>query len=122
MKNEIENIGHLLLKYPNDPLLRGKFITFKKNFWKSYKKAQADQREQILHKIQTLEEKNPNEFLSLVNKIKNKTTVNEHIEPDIFLEYFKELHNTCNNSKFDKKFAEQICESIKVTVGFIWLI
>ena len=79
-----------------------------------------EQREQILEKIQDLEEKNPTQFWNLVNKIKNKKQNQECIDPDIFLDYFKTLHKPSTKNNFDNDFAKLINEKLKSNSSKIW--
>ena len=100
MKSHINALGKLLQKFPNDPIIRGNYISTKKNFRKLIKKSRAQQRELILEKIKLAEEKNPTTFWNLVNNIKDKKDHIEHIEPSVFLEYFKSLHSPDTKKQF----------------------
>lgn len=100
-------------KYPNDPIIRGNYFTLKKNFSRLLKKAKREEREQLSQKIAQLENKNPTEFWKLINTIKSKRDLNEHIEPEVFLEHFKALHALKPNKNFDEAFADDLQEKIR---------
>ena len=121
LREEISSLGSLLQKYPTDPHLRGKYMFLKKNFRRSLKRARAEQRENILEKIQQIENKNPTEFWKLVNNIKSKKIKNEVIDPDVFLDYFKSLHKPGNSKMFDNNFAKIISEKLKLKSHKIWI-
>jgi hypothetical protein len=113
IKSEISNLGQLIQKYPRDPYIRGRFFHLKKKFGKIMKKAKEDQKNQMLIKIQQLEEKNPTAFWKLYNDIKSKQEKNECIEPDILLDHFKNLHGEVKNAEFDMKFEKEILDKRK---------
>ena len=120
LKNQLNNLGKLLLKFPNDPQLRGNYISLKKNFRKHLKEMKIQHREQILEKIQALEDKNPTQFWNLINKIKEKRESKESIDPEIFLDYFKTIHSSCNKRHFNDAFAQEIKEKVNSHSLKIW--
>ena len=113
LKNHLTNLAKTLRKYPNDPLIRGKYFTTKKTFTKTIKKQKIKEKNEIINKINDLQDKNPSSFWALINKIKEKKESQEAIDPQIFFDHFKDLHATKHSKNFDDNFAKQIEEEIK---------
>ena len=112
-KSQIRQLANLLQKYPNDPILRGKYITSKKNLRKKLKKARLVERETLLEKLQESEEKDPEAFWRLIQNIRSKQDNNESIEPEIFLNYFKTLHKANPQNNFDDRFALKVKQALE---------
>ena len=112
IKKDLNNLAYLLKKYPNDPYIRGRFFTEKKNIKKFVKNAESEQRNAILNKIKTAEEKNPTAFWKLINSIKGARTKNENLEPEILYNYFKNLHDKKVSNKFDQNFEKLIIKKL----------
>ena len=112
LKNELRYISKLLTKFPRDPYLRGRFFTCTKNLKRLIKNANVIQKNQILTKIQQLEEKNPANFWKLVNEIRQNKDNNSSIDPETLLEHFKMLHSTKPNNRFDKNFENKIRQQV----------
>jgi hypothetical protein len=121
LKESLNALGKLLQKYPRDPYIRGKYISGKKNFRRTIKKARMEQREQILDKIKVMEDQNPTAFWNLVNNIKGKKESHENIEPEIFYDYFRTLHSPVENKKFDAKFATFVKQEIMSNTNNVWV-
>ena len=75
MRKELNSIGRLLMQFPRDPYLRGRFFQLKKSMKSNLKKAKIEQRNSILDKIQESESKDPNTFWKLVNEIRRKNII-----------------------------------------------
>ena len=99
MKQEVLRTAKILNKYPNDPIIRGKYYTLKKKFKKAVKEKEQNFKEKILLQISLMESNNPQKFWEMVNElrtIKQKSTV-ENIEPKAWHMWFKQL----NTAKYD---------------------
>ena len=108
LKHEIKLAGKLLARYPNDPEIRGRYVSLKKKFHRKMKKAKLDERTLLMDKIQALQDNSPTSFWKLVNSIKDKKEKHEEIEPEIFFEYFSSLHKPNKSNNFDNEFAKVI--------------
>lgn len=113
LKKELRTLGENLLKYPRDPYLRGKYFSLKKNLKGLMKKAEQEQKNLILNKIHSLEEKKPDAFWKLVNEIKGKKASHAPIDPDSLYKHFRELHAVQPNKLFDYKFEKLIQTKLK---------
>lgn len=121
LKKQLKGLGSLLQKDPRNPFLRGKFFHLKRNFRNILRKANKKYKEKMLGRIQELENKNPTAFWKLVNNIRGKKQNNEPIEPDIFQEYFKELHNGIDNKNLDLSFKKKLDNEIVKLAGAKWV-
>ena len=121
LKRDIKNVGNLLLKYPRDPFIRGRFFYLKRNLTRLMKKALLNQREKLLNDIEMLESKDPGMFWKLVNTIKEKKKSLNTIDPQIFHEYFKKLHQGIDNRYLDDKFKTDIQNKVKQLTGKRWV-
>ncbi len=121
LKNQLKSLGILLQKYPTNPYIRGQFYHLKRNFNSILKKANIKKRETILNKIQELEDKNPAAFWNLVNSLRNKKTNEEVIDPEVFYEYFKQLHAGAGNVHHDHNFKAKIDNMISKLAGNNWV-
>ena len=108
LMQDIKTVGKLLLKYPNDPYLRGRYFHMKKQVKNTIARAKKEQKNAILQKIRDAEEKQPQQFWKLVNEIRKKKEAGHTLDPDIFLEHFKCLHTGKRNQHFDKCFEDKI--------------
>ncbi len=121
MKKELKDLGYLLCRFPKDPFIRGKFFFMKKNFSKILKRHQAKAREEIMARIQQMEDKNPTAFWNLVNTYRDKKKNNEEINPDIFFEHFKKLHEGICHASHDKIFKQKIEHKLKSMKKSKWI-
>ena len=99
MKQEVLRTAKILNKYPNDPIIRGKYYTLKKKFKKAVKEKEQNFKEKNLQQIYLMKSNNPQKFWEMVNElrtIKQKSTV-ENIEPKAWHMWFKQL----NTAKYD---------------------
>ena len=99
MKQEVLRTAKILNKYPNDPIIRGKYCTLKKKFKKAVNEKAQNFKEKILQQISLMESNNPQKFWEMVNElrtIKQKSTV-QNIEPKAWHMWFKQL----NTEKYD---------------------
>ena len=99
MKKEFLRTAEILNKYPNDPIIKGKYHTLKKKFKKAVKEKEQSFKAKILQQISLMESNNPQKFWEMVNElrtIKQKSTV-EDIEPKACHMWFKQL----NTVKYD---------------------
>ncbi len=138
----MRNLGFLLSKYPDDPFLRHKFFSTKKDYKRLTKRLKRNFKNEILNKIQLMEEHNPNEFWKLVNSIKSSksTGMCDEISPATWYSYFKELNkvkviseNSSNEARFVRNYQlwavnsdeildapislEEVCTSAKKLAG-----
>ena len=138
----MRNLGRLLSKYPDDPFLRHKFFSTKKDYKRLTKRLKRNFKNEILNKIQLMEEHNPNEFWKLVNSIKSSksTGMSDEIPPATWYSYFKELNevkviseNSSNEARFVRNYQlwavnsdeildapislEEVCTSAKKLAG-----
>ncbi len=107
MKKELNSLGNLLQRYPNDPLIRCNFFYMKHNFSRLLKRSQSQCREKKFTKIEDMEKKNPTAFWNLVHKFRNQNN-SDNIDPECFYEHFKTLHEGLNHNTFDITFKEKI--------------
>ncbi len=121
LRKKLDNLAFLFDKYPKDPFIRGRFFHLKKNFSKILKKINRQNKEQILNKIQDLEEKNPTAFWKLVNTLKEKKQSHEEVQPEIFYDYFKELHKGIKNAHHNLDFKCHINSTVVNLVGKEWV-
>lgn len=121
LKKQLKDLGFLFSKFPRDPFIRGKFFHLKKNFSSMLKKINKLYKDQIISKIQELEEKNPPAFWKLVNNLKQKKQDNVQIEPDVFHEYFKELHKGFKNDHLNIAYRDKIDKNISNIIGEKWV-
>ena len=68
LKKQLNDLAILFQKYPRDPFIRGQFFHLKKNFNRILKRIRKVQRDNILHKLHALEEKNPPAFFLVEKK------------------------------------------------------
>ncbi len=115
----------MVKKYPNDPIIYGKFITLKKSFKRLVKENNKFKKEQLLQKITEMNEKDPKLFWKLIKKLKETRGNREDpVDLDIWNNHFSQLHNIplVNNkdkaleSLIDSKLNELDTDDTKVLV------
>ena len=90
-----ESAANNLSRYPKNPIVRGKYIKCKKQYKTLVKETKRAFCENILKKIQQLEDKNSKEFWNLVRELGSKKDKNlsDNIDPEIWYDWFKKLNN-----------------------------
>ena len=101
LKKELRNLGYLVSKYPNDPFLRQKFFSTKKEYKRLIKRLKRNFQSDMLNKIQLMEDRNPKEFWKLVNSIKSRQSagVSDEVSPVEWYGYFKDLNKATVTSE-----------------------
>ena len=108
LKKQLHDLSKHMQRNPHDPIVRGNFFSLKKNFSKVLKKHKREQKEELLDKIRHAQEKNPAVFWNLVKTIKSKKVNGETIDPEDFLNHFKELHTAKPEKHFDNAFTSHL--------------
>ena len=90
-----ESAAKNLSRYPKDPVVRCKYIKCKKQYKTLVKEKKRAFRENILKKIQQLDDKNSKEFWNLVKELRSKKdkSLSDSIDPEIWYGLFKKLNN-----------------------------
>ncbi|CAB3984286.1 Hypothetical predicted protein [Paramuricea clavata] len=110
LKNELRNLGSLLSRFPDNNFLRHKFFSTKKEYKRLVKRLKRNFKNEMLSKIQSMEEYNPKEFWKLVKSIKsnNSNSIEDEISPAVWYDYFKNLNEkkvTTENSRNETQFV-----------------
>ena len=88
------HLGKLVCKFPKDPIIYGNFINIKKLFKKTVKNKFFEEKQHLLNNIIELENKNPQMFWKLLDKLKgDKSDGGSPIPMDEWTSYFSQLHN-----------------------------
>ena len=113
-KEQIISLGRTLQKFPDNFLLCSSYINLKKQLRKNVKRLRAQNKMKILNQITELEDKNPQQFWQLVNKLRSSKQQNSNqCDPDTWFNYFKLLHSNSVNNNYDGKFNEEINKKLK---------
>ena len=90
-----ESAANNLSRYPKNPIVRGKYIKCKKQYKTLVKETKRAFCENILKKIQQMEDENSKEFWNLVRELGSKKDKNlsDNIDPEIWYVWFKKLNN-----------------------------
>ena len=92
MKKRLLNLSKLLTKKPNDPYIRGKLMTCKKEYRKILRDNKRTFEIANLNKLQSLTSK-PKEFWrNLKNTLGKYKSNNGNIPPDIWVEHFSGIN------------------------------
>ena len=85
-----------LMRYPSDPIVRGRYHKLRKEYKKLVKHKEHAFRENLLNKISLLESSNPKTFWEMVKKLRSSKTSNpaDNIDPHEWHERFKNLNST----------------------------
>ena len=70
MRSELHKKSKLYSKYPFDPILRGSFFKFRKQYNKFCKQKQREFKANIIKKLENLHEKDPNAYWKLIKDLK----------------------------------------------------
>lgn len=96
LKKEVRNLGYLVSKYPNDPIVKNNFFKTKKTYKKLVKRTTFQFKNDLLDKICSLESNNPKDFWKLVKNRKSMdltaNTSNADIPPIEWHKYFSDLN------------------------------
>ena len=111
-KNELKSLWNLLMKYPRDPYIRGKYIHMKKLLQSIVKKLKREQKNILMRKIQEFENNDPKAFWNLISKIRKSHNDDENIDPELLFSHFKQLHQAKSTNTFDKDFEHKIKEKL----------
>ena len=116
-RNELRNLRYLLVRNPKNPFIRGSYFRKKKEFNKLIRKRKREHENYLLTQLQNLQDKNPTAFWNLLKKLKNeKSTDQEVIPTDTWVEHFKSIHSRSRLEKqvFDYNFEKEILNKLKV--------
>ena len=117
-RQDLLSKAHLLAKYPNDPIVRGRYLTALKSYHKNCKKTCRLHRQQLIDKLNSLYDSNPKAYWELVKKLKNddKDSANK-ISPSDWLDHFQSLgkQDNFNTPEVLPQLAEELAnlEQIK---------
>ena len=70
MKTKLNNLAKLLERYPNDPYVRGKLITTRKEYRKLIKRKNKEWQNLLIEKLQEFESSNPKEYWKLIKSLR----------------------------------------------------
>ena len=70
MKTKLNNLAKLLERYPNDPYVRGKLITTRKEYRKLIKKKNKEWQNLLIEKLQEFKSSNPKEYWKLIKSLR----------------------------------------------------
>jgi len=108
LKRNLNHLGKLLHKYPNDPWIKSSFLNNKKRYKKLVKSKQKQYKEVIMYQVEMLESTNPKEYWKLVHKLQNidKDASKQNIEPDIsaLIKHYENIYgnNDCNYANLEE--------------------
>ena len=96
----------LFEKYKGDPIIRGNFFCALKFFRKARKLKMREFHSTVIDQLDTLLEKNPKEYWTLLEKLSNpknsmKNSEETNITPTQWLDYFKNLNKQPNRTSDD---------------------
>jgi hypothetical protein len=99
IKCSITHLAKLLGKYPNDPYIRGKFISKKKEYNKYCRKAKRDYFKTVASDLEKIGIKSPKEFWRMLNYIKPSNNENGDL-PSMakLLDHFKGHYQRINEN------------------------
>jgi exonuclease III len=119
LKQRIKAGSRQLQMHPYDPIIRGLFYRDLKHYNKQRKLKMKKYRQEILSKLEQLEQKSPTEFWKLIDLLKNneqssKVAHSNKIDPQEWYDYFKKLNTVPPDLKEKElKFSQlnKVCES-----------
>ena len=89
---------NLLNKYPKDPYVRSALFNFRKHFRKLRKNKYREYKQNLLNKLDNLQENNPKEYWNLLDKLKkindNSNASSNNVPLNEWHAYFKTLLTT----------------------------
>ena len=83
--------AYLLSKSPKDPYLRGQLIKSRKQYNKLVKMKKNEYHNQMIKKLENLEEKNPKEYWKIVQDLRKKKKEQQICNTEEFVTFFEEL-------------------------------
>ena len=72
MKTKFNNLAKLLERYPNDPYVRGKLITTRKEYRRLIKRKNKEWQNLLIEKLQEFESSNPKEYWTLIKSLRER--------------------------------------------------
>ena len=89
------------MRYPKDPIVRGRYHTLKKEHKQLIKKKESQFKECLLDNINNLQANNPKEYWTMVNRLKVAKQDNtiDNIDPSEWHQWFKALNTKENQVK-----------------------
>ena len=70
METKLNNLAKRLERYPNDPYVRGKLITTRKEYRKLIKRKNMEWQNLLIEKLQEFESSNPKEYWKLIKSLR----------------------------------------------------
>ena len=69
---KLKNVAQLLTKSPTNPYLRGSFVKTRKEYKKLLKIKSKEWKQAMIHRLESIEEKDPKEYWKLINELREK--------------------------------------------------
>lgn len=106
----------LLAASPTNPHLRGSFCKTRKAYKKLLKYKKREWKDNMIHKLEELESKDPNEYWKLVNELREKKQVDSYFQADTFTSFFEKLFSLSDHS--NQEIEKQVSDSLdNITVS-----
>ena len=99
MKTKLNNLAKLLERYPNDPYVRGKLITTRKEYRKLIKRKNKEWQNLLIEKLQEFESSNPKKYWKLIKSLREcnlggkANNESDSVDPGTWFDYFKALNS-----------------------------
>ena len=99
-KTKLNNLAKLLERYPNDPYVRGKLITTRKEYRKLIKRKNKEWQNSLIEKLQEFESSNPKEYWKLIKSLRecnlgvDANNEGDSVDPGNWFDYFKALNSS----------------------------
>ena len=117
MSKKLNQIGKLVEKNPKDPFLRGQLMTRRKEYRKLIKLKKLQWKDNMIRKLEEIEEKSPAEYWKIVKDLKEKKKAGKMIEkPEEFEQFFKKLFSIENpniRTQKQKEIEALVNETLK---------
>ena len=115
LKATVMSAAKDLVRYPSDPIVRGRYYKLRKEYNKLVEHKEHAFRENLLNKVSLLESSNPKTFWEIVKKLRSSKTSNpaDNIVPHEWHEWLKNLNSTSITSSDAEKSISSLVKRAK---------
>ena len=91
LSKNLKLTAYLLSKSPKDPYLRGKLVKTRKEYKKLIKIKRNEYHNEMIRKLESIEENNPKEYWEIIQKLRNKKQEQKICNTEDFVSFFENL-------------------------------
>ena len=113
LAKQLKLTAKLLSATPDSPFLRGSLFKKRKEYRKLIKLKKKEWKQNMIKKLEEIEEKDPKEYWQLISNLRGKKSIEANFDTEKFTEFFEKLYSIPKKEKENKKITEFVKKSLE---------